>query len=198
MRWRLRWLRHRAKSCGRQKINVEAVASTAVAQGGILGQTEMASMRRQMMIDMELLHEQLLRELDRGDADEALPRVQRSKFQMVAKAREHGLLAERLDARSRLEEAQRGHNKGELNAVLLDWISNERKVDRLFKAMQWQQGAGSGMGTAAIGKLKKCAKAVKRKPQRVLEMLAEVETSHPWAKPLADVLMTLEANLDLG
>ena len=108
-------------------------------------------------MDMQLLHQQMTRAIESGEAGMPLPCEQIFKFKTVAKASEHGFLAERRDAMRRIEEAHQNKHKEDLKVACLGWLSNERKFDMLFKAMQWQMDANTVWEHAVIGKLTQLA-----------------------------------------
>ena len=110
----------------------------------------------------------------------------------MAKASDHGHLAERQGARAAIDAARTNPNKDPLRTACLVWICNERKLHRLYVAMQWQQTAQAtqvGVVSRRVGKISSCAG---KKPLSLLALLNDIEQAHPWSRDLASHVAEVE------
>ena len=177
---------------GPTAATAEAPAMAPVTEGP-------ASRARQKLILMEAMEhlcQELATSID-GCADgEVLSNDLRAKFRIVAKASEHGHLAERQAARNLLD--GKCPTKAATRAALLGWISNEKRLRRLYACMQMHQPVDTTREKVVRCKVGGIIGAVGKKPHLLLALMSGLEQAQPWSNALASMIVDMEKCMARG
>ena len=158
-------------------------------------QMDAASRKRTAMAEMEFTLQELTLALENCRDGLPLPVAQRARLGRVARASEHGFLAERRCARALIDEGDRAQSKEALRTACSTWVENERRLDKLCCAMQWPRQVEPSQERVTCCMLAKVASGVGKRPRLLIEILHAVEQSQPWSQSMAEKMKELALRL---